>query len=104
MAKFFEVIKDIYDMLSWWYWAILVVLALIVISMQLYQSNYAEEERNKLLLEQGVDTSLGDVLVTCNDGSTDIYKPRNIVASIPYVLCGEILDSQTKSVLDTYNK
>lgn len=84
-----------------WYWVILGIIGVALIVTNFFEARYIDNEQDKLLLEQGVDTSLGEILVTCNDGETDVYRPQKIVPNVVYMLCGEILNDQTKAYLDS---
>lgn len=69
---------------------IAVVLLLLVYLDDRYRNNAIED----LHLEYSVDEEAGDKLVTCSDGTYDVYRPRTYRANEFYFLCGSPLTSE----------
>lgn len=100
---FIDKLLEFTKTLPTWYWIVLGIIALLLIGTKFVEDRYIAEEKNKVLLEYGVDTSRGDKLVTCDDGSYDSYKPRNIEQGKVTTLCGKLLNDATRAYLDSLN-
>ena len=75
------------------------VLGLILWGLITANSNYVDEANGDIETLRdtyGVDESRGELLISCEDGSYDVFKSQETELS----LCGEILTDEIRSYLE----
>lgn len=94
MGRLMEVLKDLSQNKIAIYYAIFVLIVAFSLGiLKIMDTNYQNDVVD-LMKEYNVNLEKGEVLVDCNDGSYDVYKPEENQDTV----CGQMINNNNYNI------